>query len=175
MPLLRYRPCLPYTLQRYVSDVWLSLCFLLISLSSSPFLLWPHPRNIRGCVLIYDFSLCTIFPSIHLLAYSPHPSLPYPSPFALPLNSRLPTHLSHLLPAHRYRPSFQLTPPRSSLLRLIPPPTYLFSNLSRLQLIFSSTYPASLCLRADLPPNLYPFPTHLSSNSPKTYLRYRDH
>ena len=149
MPLLRYRPCLSYTLQRYVSDVWLALCFLLISLSSSPFLLWPHPRNIRGCVLIYDFSLCTIFPSVHLLAYSPRP-------FYLPLP---------------IRPSLQLAPPYSPLSSttctplsalfsthpspLISPPTYSSPNLSRLQLTSSST--------------------HLSSNSPKTYLRYRDH
>ncbi len=130
MPLLRYRPCLPYTLQRYVSDVWLSLCFLLISLSSSPFLLWPHPRNIRGCVLIYDFSLCTIFPSVHLLAYSPRPFyLPLPirpslqlAPPYSPLSSTTGTPLSALFSTH---PS-----------PLISPPTYSSPNLSRLQLTF---------------------------------------
>lgn len=139
MPLLRYRPCLPYTLQQYVSDVWLSLCFLLISLSSSPFLLWPHPRNIRGCVLIYDFSLCTIFPSVHLLAYSPRPFyLPLPlrpslqlAPPYSPLSSTTCTPLSALFSTH---------PPRSSLLRLIPPPTYLAYNSPLLQLTFPPTH-----------------------------------
>ena len=154
MPLLRYRPCLPYTLQRYVSDVWLSLCFLLISLSSSPFLLWPHPETY---VPAYLPTISLSVSSSHPFTYSHTPLAPstYPSPFAPLFNSRLPTHLFHLLPAHRYRPSFQLTPPRSSLLRLIPPPTYLASNSPLLQLTFP--------------------PTHLSSNSPKTYLRYRDH
>ena len=149
MPLLRYRPCLPYTLQRYVSDVWLSLCFLLISLSSSPFLLWPHPETYVPAYLSTISPSVPISPSVHLPAYSPRPfylSLPIRPSFQLappysPLSSTTCTPLSALFSTH---PS-----------PLISPPTYSSPNLSRLQLTFP--------------------PTHLSSNSPKTYLRYRDH
>ena len=160
MPLLRYRPCLPYTLQRYVSDVWLSLCFLLISLSSSPFLLWPHPRNIRGCVLIYDFSFCTHLPIRSLTRILPSPLLLIPphSPLFSTRASLLTSFIYYLhtvigplfnspLPAHLSSDLF--------LPQLISPPTHLFFNSPLLQPTSSST--------------------HLSSNSPKTYLRYRDH
>lgn len=160
MPLLRYRPCLPYTLQRYVSDVWLSLCFLLISLSSSPFLLWPHPRNIRGCVLIYDFSLCT-----HPLTplYLPLPIRPSPQ-LALPHSPLL-----RLTPPPTYFPPTSPTylAFNSSLRQLIPlpcayvltcPPTYLSS---------SPTYPLSTYPTLQLfSSSIHLFPsTHLLFNS----------
>ena len=129
MPLLRYRPA--YHIR--CSDT--SLTFGFPSVSSS--YLFPRHRFSPDLIpktyvaaYLPTISLCIIFSSVHLLAYSPRPFyLPLPirpslqlAPPYSPLSSTTGTPLSALFSTH---PS-----------PLISPPTYSSPNLSRLQLTF---------------------------------------